>query len=342
VKSPQRAGLHRHETANVEAYDRYLRGREQWGRRTIDATQAAIQLYQEAIALDPSFAAAYAGLADAYVGNASGLPPDERFPLARKAVDHALELNPDLADAQVARGYLLYRADWNLPEAEYALKKAIVLDPKNNLAHHHLGQVHKLQGRFEDALAEFRIAHELDPHHPRTYVDLAIVLLFLNRVDEARAIVEDGMKHIEDNAELHEELADVIEAEGHADQSMDERLKARAMGGVPIREIEQLRQAYRTGGREAELRKENAIVLARGHDDSTGWVRGSASILADNFAHLHDRERTLYWLGRAVDGREEEPLAVHFPTYDFVRTDPTFVALEHRIFREESPGSTPR
>jgi DNA-binding winged helix-turn-helix (wHTH) protein/TolB-like protein/Tfp pilus assembly protein PilF len=341
VKSGQRAVLHRRETENVEAYDRYLRGREQWSRRTIDATQAAIQLYQEAIALDPSYAGAYAGLADAYVGNASGLPPAERFPLARAAVDHALELNPDLADAQVALGYLLYRADWDLPDAERALNKAIAIDPKNNLAHHHLGQVHKLGGRFEESLANFRKAHELDPHHPRTHVDIAIVLLFLGRVDEARAIVEDGMKHVEDNAELHEELADVIEAEGHADESMTERLKAREMGGVPVEEIEALREAYRTGGHAGELRKENEIVTARFADNKGTAARGPASTLCENYAHLHDRDRAIHWMEQAINRREEGPLGIRFPTYDFLRSDPRFVALERRVFGEDGVKPAP-
>jgi DNA-binding winged helix-turn-helix (wHTH) protein/TolB-like protein/Flp pilus assembly protein TadD len=332
VDAGQRAALHRRETENVEAYDRYLRGREQWSRRTIESTRAAIQSYQDAIALDPGFAAAYAGLADAYTGNASGLPPDERFPLAHAAVDRALAINPDLADAQVALGYLRYRADWDFAGAERALDRAIVLDPRNNLAHHHLGQVHKILGEWPESLAEFRRAHELNPHHPRTHADLAIVLLFMGRVPEARAIVEDGVKHAGDNAELHEELADVLAAEGHADEALEAHLKARLMSGSSFEEIDLLRQAYRAGGRPGELRKENALLIASLPGDLSGMLRGVATALADNFAQLHDRDETIHWLGQSFDRREEGPLGLNYPEFDFVRADPRFDALHQRVF----------
>jgi tetratricopeptide (TPR) repeat protein len=332
VNAGQRAALHRRETDNVEAYDRFLRGREQWSRRTVDATQAAIQSYQDAIALDPQFAAAYAGLADAYVGNASGLTPAERFPLARAAVDRALAINPDLADAQVALGYLLYRADWKFDESQKALTKATTLDPKNNLAHHHLGQVHKVRGEWLEALAEFRRAHELSPNHPRTHVDLAIVLLFLGRVSEARAIVEDGVKHAGDNAELHEQLADVLAAEGLEDESMEERLKAKVMAGASLEAIDQLRRAYREGGRPAELRKENEVLIASLRGDGVPPGRSVATVVADNYARLRDVDQTMRWLQEAFDRREEGALGLNYPTYDFLRADPRFKALHQRVF----------
>jgi Flp pilus assembly protein TadD len=331
VDAGQLAGLHRRETGNAEAYDRYLRGREQWSRRTVEATQSAIQSYQEAIALDPAFAAAYAGLADAYVGNASGLPPAERFPLAHAAVDRALAIDPDLADAQVALGYLLYRADWKFAESQRALEKAIALDPKNNLAHHHLGQLHKLLGEWPEALAELRRAHELDPHHPRTHVDLAIVLLFLGRVAEARAIVADGVKHAGDNAELHDELAEVLAAEGHPDEAMEEHLKSKLMAGASFEVIDQFRRAYRDGGRPAELRRENAL-LAAGLTRESSPGRSVATMLADNSAQLKDADQTMRWLQLAFDRREEGPLGMNYPEYDFLRADPRFEALHRRVF----------
>lgn len=341
VNAGQRAALHRRETANAEAYDRYLRGREQWSRRTVAATQAAIQSYQEAIALDPAFAAAYAGLADAYVGNASGMPPAERFPLAHAAVDRALAINPELADTQVALGYLLYRADWKFAEAKLVLQKAIALDPRNNLAHHHLGQVHKLLREWPEALAELVRAHQLNPHHPRTHVDLAIVLLFLGRVADAHEILTDGVKHAGDNAELHEELAEVLNAEGHTDEGMEERLKSKLMAGASFEVIDQLRLAYRDGGRAAELRKENALLSDAITGDAASPTRSTATVLAENWAKLGDADQTVRWLAAAFDRREEGPLGMNNPEYDFVRADPRFTALHQRLFGTGATSRTP-
>jgi tetratricopeptide (TPR) repeat protein len=183
------------------------------------------------------------------------------------------------------------------------------------------------------ALEDFRRAHDLDPHHPRTHVDLALVLRLLGRVPEARAIVEDGMTHVVDNAELHEALADVLEAEGRADESMEERLKSRLMAGSTFDEIDQLRRAYGEAGRPGELRKENALLMEslQGKGANHG-VRGVATALAENSALLRDRDQTLRWLGEAFERREEGPLSLNQPAYDFVRADSRFKAYRERLF----------
>ena len=124
-------------------------------------------------------------------------------------------------------------------------------------------------------------AHELSPHHPRTHVDLAIVLLFLGRVADAHAILTDGVKHAGDNAELHEELAEVLNVEGHAAEAMEQHLKAKLMAGASFETIDQLRGAYRDGG----LKPPDAAAIAT--------HVGAPAPVVDRIVRLLLRQKTL-------------------------------------------------
>ena len=122
------------------------------------------------------------------------------------------------------------------------------------------------------------------------------MLLFLGRVAEAHAILTDGVKHAGDNPELHEELAEVLNAEGHAAEAMEEHLKAKLMAGASFEVIDQLRRAYRDGGRAAELRRENALLSEAMTGDAASPTRSTATVLAENWAKLGDADQTVRWL----------------------------------------------
>ncbi|QCO68020.1 hypothetical protein E4582_06020 [Luteimonas yindakuii] len=154
--------------SDPEAYRAYLTGRHLISRPDAVRLPKAIAAFQRAIALDPTCARAYAGLAFAYRARviSGDLDPREMMPLAQAATTQALRLDPDLAEAHATRGFLLFWYDWNWSGAEAAFKRAIALNP--SLSDAHLGYAHLLAnlGRFEQSLLHARHARELDPLSP--------------------------------------------------------------------------------------------------------------------------------------------------------------------------------
>ena len=123
------------ETRDSDAYDLYMRAREQWARRTPDSIRQAITLFRRALELDPNFPLALAGMANAYALTASGLLPAERFPNAKAAALKALALDNTLAEAHNALAFINYKWEWQWAEAERQFKRAIELEPNYALAH---------------------------------------------------------------------------------------------------------------------------------------------------------------------------------------------------------------
>jgi serine/threonine-protein kinase len=153
-------------TANPEAYRLYLQGRFYWNRRTEADLKKSIGFFEKTIALDPGYALAYSGLADAYgvmPNYTSDPPPEETYPKARTAAQKALELDPDLAEPHATLGYILHEFEWNQAEAEKEFKRAIELDPNYPSAHQWYGEYLSRMGRFAEAIAEQERALELDP-----------------------------------------------------------------------------------------------------------------------------------------------------------------------------------
>ena len=174
-------------TENLLAYDLYTRGRIFWWTRAEEALEQAIELFQAAIAEDSAFAMAYAGLAETYV-----ILPEygyrtipEALPLAREAADMALSLDPDLAEAHTASGYIKAVFEWDREGAERDYLRAIELNPDYGTAHQWYGEMLGPSGRWEEAVAEIRIAIELDPRSPASNSLMGWLLTYTGRPAEA-------------------------------------------------------------------------------------------------------------------------------------------------------------
>jgi TolB-like protein/Flp pilus assembly protein TadD len=166
--SPTRLdALARRQTRQVEAYDLYLRGRYIWNRLSPLTTRRAIEYYARATELDPEYALAWCGLADAYtVSPINGdADPLQAWPRASQAAERALRSRPDLAEAWNSLGTMKFWLGWDWAGSEAALHKAIALDPVNALAHRDLAVVLSRTGRHERARAAARRARELEPLH---------------------------------------------------------------------------------------------------------------------------------------------------------------------------------
>lgn len=169
------------------AHEEYLRGRHSWSLRTIQGFQQAIAHFQAAIARDPGYARAYAGLADCY-GLMSGYtlaPQSEYIPKARAAALKALELDPGLAEAHTSLALIAENYDWDWQTAEREYRRAIELDPNYATAHHWYAECLSFLGRFDEAQAEIERAHQLDPLSLIIEADHAAIFYYARQYDRA-------------------------------------------------------------------------------------------------------------------------------------------------------------
>ncbi len=175
-------------TSDTTAYELYHRGRSLWERRSGDNIPKAIAFYQQAVARDPNYALAYAGLADAYALLPFYTPTSQRdaSPKAKEAALKALRLDPNLAEAHAALGKVLYFDEIDLAGSIREYQRAIELKPNYATAHHWLGNDSLLGlGRFEEAIAEGKRAVELDPLSPIINADFGVTLYVARRYDDA-------------------------------------------------------------------------------------------------------------------------------------------------------------
>lgn len=172
-------------TSVYEAYDFYLKGRYFWNKRTREGFETAIDSFEQAIALDPRFARAYAGLADAYALMASYRYAREDAPKARTAALRALELDERLAEAHTSLALIIENNDWDWARAETEYRRAIQLNPNYATAHHWYAEFLAFQGRFEEALASSERARQLDPLSLMIAVDRGVILYYAREYDRA-------------------------------------------------------------------------------------------------------------------------------------------------------------
>src|SRR6266849_135899 len=183
--SGEEGGLVKHYTESNEAYQLYLKGRFYWNKRTGEAIKKSIEYFNQAIEKDPSFALAYAGLADSYIVPANSLPPREAMPKAKAAAVRALELDEALAEAHTSLGRVLAAFDWNWTTAETEFKRAIELNPRYAVAHQWYGGWLGVMGRANEAIAESKRAQELDPVSPIVNFELALAFYYARDYDQA-------------------------------------------------------------------------------------------------------------------------------------------------------------
>jgi eukaryotic-like serine/threonine-protein kinase len=160
--------LTKRQTTDAGAYELYLKGRFQWNKRNADGLYKAIELFNQAIEIDPQYASAYAGLADCYnlLDIWAGLPTNETFPRAKAAAQKALAIDDQLAEAHNSLAYAIQTYEWDWPAAEREYRRAIELNPNYATAHQWYSEFLTATGRFDEAEQQGRKALELDPMSP--------------------------------------------------------------------------------------------------------------------------------------------------------------------------------
>ena len=173
--------------SSYEAYDLYLKGRYFWNKRTKDGFQQAAEYFQQAVAKDPNYARAYAGLADTFGLMSTWLlvPQNEFMPKARDAALKALRIDASIAEAHASLALVAEHYDYDWQTAEKEFKQAIQLDPGYGTAHQWYAECLSFQGRFDEALAESERARQLDPLSVIIARDHGTILYFSRQYDRA-------------------------------------------------------------------------------------------------------------------------------------------------------------
>src|SRR5438309_2470411 len=332
LTTEERKRLTKRYTDNVEAYHAYLKGRHFWNKRTDEHVRQGIEYFNQAIDKDPSYALAYAGLADSYVILGSfgieALPPKDAFLKAREAAMKALEIDSTLAEAHASLGFTLAIYYWNWPAAEKEFKRAIELNPDYAIAHYWYGFVYLVaMGLLEEAIAEVKRAHELDPLSLTISTNLGLLFYLARQYNQAMDQIQKTLEMDQNFVYTHWHLALVSEQKARYEEAIAECQKAVALssGNTSTRAV--LGYAYAVSGKRNEALK----VL-----DELGELSGRKYVSAYRVAAIHaglgDTERAFQWLNRAYEERDGWLIwLTSDPVFDRLRADERFTTLLRRI-----------
>jgi len=329
----ERAAVLRRHTDNADAFQRYLRGRHHWYMMTPDRIAMSRSFFEQAIALDPGYALAYCGLADAYgFASAMGmLPPDEGWPKAEAAARMALKLDENLGEAYnpLAAIQWMYYRDW--AGAEPLLLRGIELNPQFAEIHVLYAFYLAASGRFDESIAEARRGLELDPLSLRHSRYLGNWFYYARRYEDAVAQYHSALELDPNSALVYEDLGNVLERMGRFAEAIAAWRRAMLLDGDE--ELATIMEDANTrDGFPAALRAVNARRLKRLNVRSAAGEHVSAIEFARAQVRLADDDQAFAWLEKACEERTAAPLFLKSdPFYDRLRTDPRFPELLRRV-----------
>jgi TolB-like protein/DNA-binding winged helix-turn-helix (wHTH) protein/Tfp pilus assembly protein PilF len=325
----EQAALKNVKAVNPEAYVSNLKGRYFWNKRTADGLKTAVAYFDQAIENDPTYARAYAGLADSYAlmgdWQYGVLAPKEALPRAEAAAIKALELDSTLGEAHTSLAFTLDGFDWDWGSAEREFKRALELNPGYATAHHWYAWHLALVGRNAEAIAEMKRAQNLDPLSLIISADLAELLVIAHSYDES---IEQSRKTIEMDpnfALAHNQLAQAyIQKEMYSEAISELEKAVRLSGGSPICTAN-LARAY-----AASRRRNEALKLLSDLKEGSNPVYSRATEIAMVYAALGDKNQAMSWLEKGYEERFNPGVLLR-PGFDPLRSDPRFQDLLRRL-----------
>jgi serine/threonine protein kinase/tetratricopeptide (TPR) repeat protein len=321
--------LTKHHTENAEAYRLYLQGRHHWNKWTEQGFYKAIDYFQQAVEKDPSYALAFAGIADSYVllGWNSYLPPREVFPKGKAAAMTALQLDADLPEAHASLAALLWLHDWRWDEAQLEFKRSLELDPTYPTANHWYAEYLMTMGKHAEVMARMKKGQELDPLS--LIINVAVGWAFYNdrRYDE-------GIEQLRRTVELDPNypvtywiLGLLLRKTGCYDLAMTEGEKGvKLSSGSPLMRAA-LAHTFAAAGRttEAVQTLDELTELAAHRYVAPYFIAGIHVGLGAN-------ERAIEYLEKAYEEHCHWLIYLHIdPSMDGLREDPRFQNLLRRV-----------
>ncbi|HEX5733304.1 MAG TPA: winged helix-turn-helix domain-containing protein [Blastocatellia bacterium] len=320
--------LNKRYTANVEAYQLFLRGRYYWSNFDPQDLETSIKFFNAALEKDPTYALAYSGLANAYsvMGIYGPLLPKDAYPKSRQAALKALQLDDNLAAAHASLGAVMVFYDWDWTGAELEFKRAIELDPANIDAHTLYGYCLQAKGRADEAVVEMRRAQEIDPVWAVTNNDVANALYLARRYDEAIEHAQDSLK-LKPNRRLF-----CIMGQTYLEKGMPEQAISAFRQALNIQENHVFAQAG-LGYTYARLGKRSeALEAIRRLKNNASRLNAIPHSIAVIYGALGEKDQALAWLEKAYQDRN--PYMWHIkldPRFDSLRSDERFTAFLRRI-----------
>lgn len=317
--------LIRRSTENIEAFNCYIKGRYFWNKRYEGGLQTSIQYFKEAIDRDPAYAAAYAGLADAFnvCGYYNFLEPHDACPKAAASAQKALEIDSELAEAHIALGWVKTFYAWDWDTAESAFKRALELNPDYALTHHYYALHLLARRRFDDALSHMLQAQRLDPLS--LIINTCVGVAYYFRRDHDAAI-----RHYQKTLEMdpnfvlaHAFYAGPLVARSMLKEATVECQKAGALAGGSTYATAFLAYVHAVSGRHEE-----AVTLLDKLLELSKETFVSSSYIAMVYLGLRDFDEGFKLLDRACEEHDNWLVWLDvYPVFDVVRDDPRFARL---------------
>ena len=313
-------------TANAEAYRLYLQGRFYWNKREEKDFRKALEYYHQAIALDPNYALAYAGLADTYalLSSFGFMPPAEAVPQAREFANRALSLDGSMAEPHTTLGYELLIYGYDLAGAEREFKRSIELNPNYATAHQWYSEMLTDMGRFDEALAEIRRALEIEPLSLPINWDYGRFLYMSRRYDESLAQHKKTIDLDPSFARTHRTIAEIYRVRGDYANAVEERAKFFDLIG----------QSQNAALIRATFAKDGWLGFARLvtaensplKDSNNNWV------VAKAYVDLGQKDKAFAELNKAYESRLSSLCWVRVePQLDPLRSDPRYQDLLRKM-----------
>ena len=317
-------------TTDTEAYELYHKGKSLWEKRSGDNIPKAIAYYEQAIARDPNYALAYAGLAKAYIllPFYAGADRLDAFSKAKDAALKALRLDSNLAEAHAALGKVLFFSEIDLGGALREYKRAIELQPNDATAHHWLGNdALAALGRFEEAIAQGKRAVELDPLSPVINTDFGTIFYYAHRYEESAMQLRKTLEIDPTFFYAHFNLGIALQAAGDLSGAIAEYEKAKRLGDNIYVSMLCAQAKAHAGDKDAALRMLSDLDKVSQQREVVGYLR---TLL---YLSLNNKDEALRWLEQDFEERDGSNISwiKVDPLLDPLHGDPRFEALVQKV-----------
>jgi TolB-like protein/DNA-binding winged helix-turn-helix (wHTH) protein/Tfp pilus assembly protein PilF len=325
----EQARLTRSRPVNPEAHEAYLRGRYFLNRRTPEELRRGLESFLHAVGIDPNYAAAYAGIADSYALMAfyGVVPSREAFAEAKAAAIKAMNIDPSLAEPHAALAYVRWFDDWDWTGTDREFKQAIDLNPGYATAHHWYAAFLATMGKNDEAIAEIRRAHELDPVSLIINAEVGWVYYSAGRYDEA---IEQFKKTLEMDPNFQHANNDVGKAyrqKGMYKEAAAAFEKAIALSGQDTVSLAHLGYVYALWGK-----RDDALKVLDQLMDLANRRQATPYSVALICVGLGRKDQAFTWLEKGFEERGHQMVLLKTePSFDPLRSDPRFQDLLHRM-----------
>jgi TolB-like protein len=314
--------------ARPAAYQAYLRGRFFWNKRTPADLRNAIKHFEKAVVVDPRFAPAHSGLADAYVmlGVFGVLRPRAACSKARRAATTALDLDPTLGEGHATLGHIGMVYDWDWRAAEHHFQRALHLNFSCSATHLWYGNLFTLSRRYEDAIREVKTARELDPLSLSVCAFLAFVYRRAREFDRAQEACREAIELDPKNPFGHWMLARVFDACGELRKALQSAEMAVQLseGGLPF--AAHLGYALARAGKRTR-----ALSVLQGLQETSARTYVSPYLIGLIYTGLRENDSALKWLRKAYAERAARLTELGDVPFDGLRSDSRFRRLVERM-----------